>query len=1060
VSTRELRLALAMRGGVSLAVWIGGAICEVDLVRRAKPQDPEAGDFWSQVLREATQYRAVVVDVLTGASAGGLNGVLYAASQVYDFDFAKMRGVWLDVGSTQSLVRKKPPWPSLFQGDEYFLQQLYENLRAFVGPDVASAKPTDSSSNRQRVELALSATVIEPVERPLPSPEEIPLVERRYAAGFRFRHPEEPWLPTDFPARGQPGNDDTLWRLAIAGRATSSYPGAFEAAEVRSTRRATFDALRAGTGTRAEVDLDGTFLDRTTCDRPFVVADGGILDNIPIQTALDFIANAPAAGPTERFLVYLQPGASTTAAALPAPAASKPPPDPRRAEEDRRARRSTLAVGRGVLGARVAGETINADIAALEAYNESIMRAETLRRATFQALEDRLKLDTAAAAARAQYLLTRASLEARQTFGLLLDPVGAMGEDQFPRRVGGTPVSDERWRSPIAGWSQRQREELENCLNAALTDLLRNEQVSLFSRTGDIGPLLRVTDLLIAWTRWMEHLAQDAGASTAVPSAVKGSLYRVRAFLGSILDRTRRLAWVSVTARIEGEPPEDFATLALSALRRLTDMEPNDVRETIRALRLDEQRPLEEACRTALLRIDPAVLDSASPPDPANCSGAPPPVDRDLLEALAGLLVKLAARLKGRAPSNAPEGQTFEPAELLHRVLGGPEPVTIQTLESLEVLCLPEFVSGRPGRRRIDFRRLSTANRTPLAREFKGLITAAKGTGLWWDPKETDPDRQQGIHVTLKLAGNELANFSAFLLAHWRANDWLWGRLDAVPTMVDLLVQPKDLRARLTGCTPDEALERIHKLVVPPGHPPGLPLESLVWARCALEVDTALRALLDPLSETDPERAITPIRTALIARRQWEILGEEQTRLTDPRGTAPGEPPTLEQWVKEYTVGAEKIHGNVGHAEELIDRFQEIAEAATEVGLFNTTEVRSPGPDGKPLLSHPPKLVGTALRRAGPRLGRQMAERLVKPSSGGTKWRTTAGIAIAALVVLGALGWFSDRKAFLMGLVFSLLPLGLLTLVMYRRLRALVKYEPPRATSPKADALQGDGDGI
>ena len=33
---RELRLALSMNGGVSLAVWIGGAVSEIDVMRRAE----------------------------------------------------------------------------------------------------------------------------------------------------------------------------------------------------------------------------------------------------------------------------------------------------------------------------------------------------------------------------------------------------------------------------------------------------------------------------------------------------------------------------------------------------------------------------------------------------------------------------------------------------------------------------------------------------------------------------------------------------------------------------------------------------------------------------------------------------------------------------------------------------------------------------------------------------------------------------------------------------------------------------------------------------------------
>jgi hypothetical protein len=47
----ELRLALVMNGGVSLAVWMGGVAHEIDLLRRAS-QDGPAGDpspvyrFW------------------------------------------------------------------------------------------------------------------------------------------------------------------------------------------------------------------------------------------------------------------------------------------------------------------------------------------------------------------------------------------------------------------------------------------------------------------------------------------------------------------------------------------------------------------------------------------------------------------------------------------------------------------------------------------------------------------------------------------------------------------------------------------------------------------------------------------------------------------------------------------------------------------------------------------------------------------------------------------------------------------------------------------------------
>ncbi|MGH9264546.1 MAG: DUF3376 domain-containing protein [Acidimicrobiales bacterium] len=1015
----ELRLALAMRGGVSLAVWIGGAIAEIDLARRANDRSTgTASDFWQQML-DVSDYDRVVVDVLAGASAGGLNGVLYAASQVYDFPYASMRDVWLTVGGTEGLVRREGPWPSLFKGDDYFLTTVHDRLAALSD---RPPPPARAGGLRERVDLALSATVMEPVVRPLPSPEDERLMERRYSAGFRFRQPEEPWLPTDFPGRNDDRFADALWRLAVAARSTSSYPGAFEAAEVHSTRRATFDAPSAGTGTGPEVDMDGTFLDRST-GQTFVVADGGILDNIPIQCALDYVATAPARTPTSRVLVYLQPGA---------PSAPKETVEPSPME-----RRATVSVVRGVLGARVAGETINDDIAAIEAYNEAVERANTLRSATFGELSDRQSFLAAAQARRASYNLTRASHEARGIVALLLDPMGTMGEDQFPASVVQRPVDDARWRSPVATWPQVVRESLDPSLNRALGARLAAAPAGrLLSCTGEVGPLLRVTDLLIEWARWVEPECPAA-------SDVKGTLYGLRSFLGAILDRTRRLAWVSAAARVEADHAA-FVEEALGALGELTSVEPDVAATTVAALRSGEPGPLEVACREALLRIERVVADiMVRLPGRALAAPLAPTARTDLLDEIAVLLVEIVAPLAGvqvrRTAAASPMGSGPAPGELLHRVLGGPA-VTMEAVEALEQLCLAEFVSGMPGRRRIDFRRMSSANRTPLAQDFTALAAEARSTGLWWDP-EAPAEAQQGIHVTLKLAGNELANFSAFLLAHWRANDWLWGRLDAVPTMVDLLVRPQHLAAHLAEAQAAgrEPLAEVHGLVSPEGHPWRADLDTHVWNlysdRIAGEVDELLAAP----PEARDQVAIPATRSALVARRQWEILGDEYRLPKDPMGNPPGVDTTavpafaeVRAWVAGYRVGAEILRGNQ-HAPELLDRFGEIATAATEMGLWNASLPRS-------RLPRPPRMVTNAVRRAGPRLGRQLAQRLVvvRDPSDRSRTRVTVAFLAAALVVLGVLGWFIDRWAFLLGFGVSFVPLGALVWLAYRRIRNLL----------------------
>ena len=71
-------------------MWIGGACAEIDAARRSTLAG--SSKFWSAVI-EHSAYSSVVVDVMAGASAGGLNGVVYATALRHDFDMAEMRDV-------------------------------------------------------------------------------------------------------------------------------------------------------------------------------------------------------------------------------------------------------------------------------------------------------------------------------------------------------------------------------------------------------------------------------------------------------------------------------------------------------------------------------------------------------------------------------------------------------------------------------------------------------------------------------------------------------------------------------------------------------------------------------------------------------------------------------------------------------------------------------------------------------------------------------------------------------------------------------------------------------
>ncbi|WP_052509327.1 hypothetical protein [Kitasatospora griseola] len=83
----EVRLALVMNGGVSLAVRMGGVTHELDLLHRASADEPDeslspsertVAEIWRQITDATGANARVVIDIVSGTSAGGLNGLLRA----------------------------------------------------------------------------------------------------------------------------------------------------------------------------------------------------------------------------------------------------------------------------------------------------------------------------------------------------------------------------------------------------------------------------------------------------------------------------------------------------------------------------------------------------------------------------------------------------------------------------------------------------------------------------------------------------------------------------------------------------------------------------------------------------------------------------------------------------------------------------------------------------------------------------------------------------------------------------------------------------------------------
>lgn len=138
-------------------------------------------------------------------------------------------------------------------------------------------------------------------------------------------------------------------------------------------------------------------------------------------------------------------------------------------------------------------------------------------------------------------------------------------------------------------------------------------------------------------------------------------------------------------------------------------------------------------------------------------------------------------------------------------------------------------------------------------------------------------DSRQRHSAAKKLTGLQLKHFGAFYRKSWRANDWMWGRLDGAGWIVHILLQPG--RVRTLGATPEAIM---HKLAGAVGADRNAAGES---------VTKELGRLLDPnLSGPDKTPAALPetalwVASAIQKRVAIEELPNVRGRLDEePRG--------------------------------------------------------------------------------------------------------------------------------------------------------------------------------
>ena len=349
---KELRLALVCYGGVSLAIYMHGITKEVwKLVRASAARtrgDVPAGDteiVYAALLDGLAPHLdlRVLVDIVAGASAGGINGILLAHAIAGGHDMEPLRDLWLDGADVDKLLDADAAaagrwskwwatplvWYARSKGygmaDDVVDPQARVEVRAKLSRFMRSRwfRPPFSGVGFTRMLYdAIKAMEDHPPAAPL-IPPGLPLDLFVTVTDFHGR-PEaltlhsppsivetEHRLVIDFHSSGEGNGPRSIGdpaELAFAARATASFPGAFPPAQVGE-----IDAVLAERNTGwpgRTAFLRRIFPRRAAVGQIYEQAsliDGSVLNNRPFGPAIEALRHRPAHREVDRRFVYVDP---------------------------------------------------------------------------------------------------------------------------------------------------------------------------------------------------------------------------------------------------------------------------------------------------------------------------------------------------------------------------------------------------------------------------------------------------------------------------------------------------------------------------------------------------------------------------------------------------------------------------------------------------------------------------------------------------------------------------------------------------------------------------------
>jgi len=760
----ELRLALVMNGGVSLAVWMGGVSNEI--FRLVTEQHPVYRGLLAMTRTTAR------VDVISGTSAGGVNGAAMATALLYGGDFSKLRETWLATGAFADLLRSplgENPG-SLLKGDEYFLPALQRAL-ASLAP---AGKPAFSESEMP-IDLRLTTTLLAGYQGRRVDDLGSALHDVDYRAYFRFKHKQDG--PSDFA-----DPKDVIPRLARAARSTASFPFAFEPSLV--------------TKDDAGPHLTNYQLarDRKTLDLPRYVVDGGVLDNKPFRGARDAIFAMPRSIGVRRVMAYINPDPG-----------DGPAFDPRQRQDEKLPPPSLAKVlAAGVIGIPQS-QTIADQLQEIESNNENVR----MRRDSVLMLAEAFKEDDGSAMLRnlaADLYSVYRKRRLSTTFELFLFAPLSAAASRDPSLAGALAAIGKQGREslkllftqmPWEGWIPL---EWPDDAQAPVNACGPGWEWGLF-------PVEFSAKVMLDLLRMMQSLADYAADMPQAPMPAEPRSTRAAA-----APKTADADWSdgdvapSEPAATATRPPGDsWNPQALRARKSAASQPQGDFQREIAdwwtdacglvgaiwKLRLDEQ-PVWNQHTDDALRALAAELERGGM-DPKLLAGwmqsAIPPMfafvaTPERRERCAMLACQIAALMRNAA-------QRARLLVEMARGRGRLRPLQLATAASLDDLALVLARGSDTHDTLYTLLQMEVAEFSFNDHDVLSSDTLIELVQISGNSTSPLGDRNEARQ---KLLGLQLAHFGAFYKRSWRANDWTYGRLDGSERLVKVLLNPERLQ--------------------------------------------------------------------------------------------------------------------------------------------------------------------------------------------------------------------------------------------------------------------------